>query len=382
MNISKVGKYLLIPFAIIISLIPIFDPFNVFSSLRNTSFDLFQNISPRESLAQNNVLILDIDDKSLTELGQWPWSRSVLAKLVDKTYLAAALGFDIVFAESDRTGAEELIKLYKENDALVNALEKIPNNDNLFASSIVNHGTVVLGAIPSNTLRNEFKMKFGLIEQGDNPRKFLNNFAGVQTNLDLLDDSASGIGSMSIGDNDSIIRRLPLFENIDGSLIPSLSLELLRVAIGASTYQIKSSNASGESAFGEETGINHVKLGNLIIPTNEDGSLWIHYPKNSVRSLSISEVLSSNYSREFFEGKILIVGTSAPGLFDLRSTPLEDNIPGVSIIANLTDQILSGQFLQRPDWIFGLEVISGLILALLITFLFNFLVQLEDYLFF
>ena len=177
------------------------------------------------------------------------------------------MGFDIVFAESDRTGAEELIKLYKENDALVNALEKIPNNDNLFASSIANHGTVVLGAIPSNTLRNEFRMKFGLIEQGDDPRQFLNNFAGVQTNLDLLDDSASGIGSMSIGDNDSIIRRLPLFENIDGSLIPSLSLELLRVAIGASTYQIKSSNASGESAFGEETGINHVKLGNLIIPT-------------------------------------------------------------------------------------------------------------------
>ena len=373
MNISKIGKYLLIPFAIIISLIPIFDPFNVFSSLRNTSFDLFQNISPRESLAQNNVLILDIDEKSLTDLGQWPWSRSVLAKLVDKTYLAAALGFDIVFAESDRTGAEELIKLYRENNTLVDALQKVPNNDNLFASSIENHGTVVLGAIPSNTLKNKFAMKFGLIEQGDDPRKFLNNFTGVQTNLNLLDESASGIGSMSIGDNDSIIRRLPLFENIDGSLIPSLSLELLRVAIGASTYQIKSSNASGENAFGEETGINHVKLGNLIIPTNEDGSLWIHYPKESVKSLSISEVFNSNYSREFFEGKILIVGTSAPGLFDLRSTPLEDNIPGVSIIADLTDQILSGQFLQRPDWIFGLEVISGMILALLITFFIQYL---------
>ena len=373
MNISKIGKYLLIPFAIIISLIPVFDPFNAFSSLRNTSFDLFQNISPRESQTQNNVLILDIDEKSLTDLGQWPWSRSVLAELVDKTYLAASLGFDIVFAESDRTGAEELIKLYRENDTLVDALQKVPNNDNLFARSITNHGTVVLGAIPSNTLRNEFRMKFGLIEQGDDPRKFLNNFTGVQTNLKILDQSASGIGSMSIGDNDSIIRRLPLFENIDGSLIPSLSLELLRVAIGASTYQIKSSNASGENAFGEETGINHVKLGNLIIPTNEDGSLWIHYPKESVRSLSISEVLSSSYSREFFEGKILIIGTSAPGLFDLRSTPLEDNIPGVSIIADLTDQILSGQFLQRPDWIFGLEVISGLILALLITFFIQYL---------
>ncbi len=373
MNMSKIGKYLLIPFAILISLVPLLDPLSAFSSLRNTSFDLFQNISPRESLTENNVLIIDIDEKSLAELGQWPWSRSVMAKLVDKTYLSAALGFDIVFAESDRTGTKELIKLYGENDTLVNVLQKIPNNDDVFANSIRDHGTVVLGAIPSNSLRNEFKMKFGLIEQGDNPRKFLNNFSGVQTNLKNLDESASGIGSMSIGDNDSTIRRLPLFENIDGTLIPSLSLELLRVAIGASTFQIKSSNASGESAFGEETGINNVKLGSLIIPTNQDGSLWIHYPKESVNSLSASDVLSSKYPREFFEGKILIVGTSAPGLFDLRSTPLENNIPGVSIIADLTDQILSGQFLQRPDWIFGLEIITGLILALLITFFIQFL---------
>ena len=173
---------------------------------------------------------------------------------------------------------------------------------------------------------------------------------------------------MSIGNNDSIIRRLPLFENINGSLVPSLGLEILRVAIGASTYQIKSSNASGETAFGEETGINHVKLGNLIIPTNEDGSVWIHYSKKPIKTIPIWEVLSSNYSSDFFEGKILIVGTSAPGLFDLRSTPLENNVPGVNIIANLTDQILSGQFLKRPDWIFGLELITGIILALLITF--------------
>ena len=173
---------------------------------------------------------------------------------------------------------------------------------------------------------------------------------------------------MSIGNNDSIIRRLPLFENIKDSIVPSLGLEILRVAIGASTYQIKSSNASGETAFGEETGINHVKLGNLIIPTNEDGSAWIHYSKKPIKTIPIWEVLSSNYSADFFEGKILIVGTSAPGLFDLRSTPLENNVPGVNIIANLTDQILSGQFLKRPDWIFGLELITGIILALLITF--------------
>ena len=368
MNFSRIGKYLLIPFSLFVSLIPIFDPLNTFANLRNTAFDFFQNISPRESISSDAVIVIDIDEKSLQEIGQWPWPRSVLGKLVDKTYLSASLGFDIVFAEFDRTGSKELKKQYKDNPSLQNILNEVPDNDDIFASSIKNHGRVVLGSIPSNSLDNSFKPKFGLIEQGDNPRKFLQKYSGIQSNLNNLDNSAQGIGSMSIGNNDSIIRRLPLFENIKDSIVPSLGLEILRVAIGASTYQIKSSNASGETAFGEETGINHVKLGNLIIPTNEDGSAWIHYSKKPIKTIPIWEVLSSNYSADFFEGKILIVGTSAPGLFDLRSTPLENNVPGVNIIANLTDQILSGQFLKRPDWIFGLELITGIILALLITF--------------
>lgn len=373
MNFSRIGKYLLIPFAIIISFIPVIDPFNLFNNLKNSAFDIFQNISPRESISAESVLILDIDEESLSKLGQWPWPRTILSDLVDKTYLSAVLGFDVVFAENDRTGSSELKKLYKNEESLLKILDQVPNSDNLFSNSIANHGTVVLGAIPSNTLENSFKPKFGLIEQGDDPRKFLTEFSGIQTNLKLLDEAAKGIGSMSIGNNDSVIRKLPLFENINGSLVPSLSLEMLRVAIGASTFQIKSSNASGENAFGEETGINNVKLGNLIIPTNDDGSVWIHYSDNPIKKMPIWEVFSAKYQKEYFEGKILIVGASAPGLFDLRSTPLENNVPGVQIIANLTDQILAGQFLKRPDWMFGLEVITGLLLALLITFFIQFL---------
>ena len=373
MSTLKIGKYLLIPFAIFISSIPVIDPFNVFTSLRNSAFDTFQIISPRQSQTKDNILILDIDEKSLSEIGQWPWSRSVLSELVDQTNLSAALAFDIVFAEADRTGSKELMNLYKKNNDFVKSLKGLPDNDDLFANSIKDHGTVVLGAIPSNSLKNNFQMRFGLIQQGDDPKKFLREYKGIQTNLKILNSSSAGIGSMSIGNNDSIIRKLPLFENINGSLVPSLSLELLRVAIGASTYQIKSSNASGETAFGEETGINHVKLGNLIIPTNPDGSVWIHYPEVSVDSISVSDIIKQKYPKDFFKDKILIVGTSAPGLFDLRSTPLKNNVPGVKIIADLTDQILSGSFLQRPDWIFGLELFTGFTLAILITIFIQFL---------
>jgi len=373
MSTLKIGKYLLIPLAIFISAIPVIDPFNVFKSLRNSAFDTFQIISPRQSQTKDNILILDIDEKSLSEIGQWPWSRSVLSELVDQTNLSAALAFDIVFAEADRTGSKELMNLYKKNNDFVKSLKGLPDNDDLFANSIKDHGTVVLGAIPSNSLKNNFQMRFGLIQQGDDPKKFLREYKGIQTNLKILNSSSAGIGSMSIGNNDSIIRKLPLFENINGSLVPSLSLELLRVAIGASTYQIKSSNASGETAFGEETGINHVKLGNLIIPTNPDGSVWIHYPEVSVDSISVSDIIKQKYPKDFFKDKILIVGTSAPGLFDLRSTPLKNNVPGVKIIADLTDQILSGSFLQRPDWIFGLELFTGFTLAILITIFIQFL---------
>ena len=373
MSTLKIGKYLLIPFAIFISAIPVIDPFNVFTSLRNSAFDTFQIISPRQSQTKDNILILDIDEKSLSEIGQWPWSRSVLSELVDQTNLSAALAFDIVFAEADRTGSKELMNLYKKNNDFVKSLKGLPDNDDLFANSIKDHGTVVLGAIPSNSFKNNFQMRFGLIQQGDDPKKFLREYKGIQTNLKILNSSSAGIGSMSIGNNDSIIRKLPLFENINGSLVPSLSLELLRVAIGASTYQIKSSNASGETAFGEETGINHVKLGNLIIPTNPDGSVWIHYPEVSVDSISVSDIIKQKYPKDFFKDKVLIVGTSAPGLFDLRSTPLKNNVPGVKIIADLTDQILSGSFLQRPDWIFGLELFTGFTLAILITIFIQFL---------
>ena len=373
MSTLKIGKYLLIPFAIFISAIPVIDPFNVFTSLRNSAFDTFQIISPRQSQTKDNILILDIDEKSLSEIGQWPWSRSVLSELVDQTNLSAALAFDIVFAEADRTGSKELMNLYKKNNDFVKSLKGLPDNDDLFANSIKDHGTVVLGAIPSNSLKNNFQMRFGLIQKGDDTKKFLREYKGIQTNLKILNSSSAGIGSMSIGNNDSIIRKLPLFENINGSLVPSLSLELLRVAIGASTYQIKSSNASGETAFGEETGINHVKLGNLIIPTNPDGSVWIHYPEASVDSISVSDIIKQKYPKDFFKDKILIVGTSAPGLFDLRSTPLKNNVPGVKIIADLTDQILSGSFLQRPDWIFGLELFTGFALAILITIFIQFL---------
>ena len=351
------------------SFLPILNPLQIFTSLQNYSFDTFQRILPREVYPEDPVVIIDIDDRSLAEIGQWPWSRNQLANLTNQAYAAAALGFDVVFAEPDRTNPQNLIASYSLNEELAKELTSLPSNDELFAQAIKNHGTVVLGqALNNNEISKPSKTKFGLVIQGDDPKQFVTNYLGVQNNIKLLDASAQGVGSMSIGNNDAIVRQLPTFESIGDQLIPSLAIEMTRVAVGASTFQIKSSNASSEEAYGAQTGINNIKLGPLTIPTTAKGNAWIYFTATkNISTVSAVDVISGAIPPEFFEGKVALVGTSASGLLDLRSTPTEKNIPGVTIIAQFIQQIFANEFLQRPDWLFGAEFLAGLILALLIT---------------
>jgi len=368
-DFKKLSKYGLLVFAVLISFLPIFNPLQIFSALQNYSFDTFQRILPREVYPGDPVVIIDIDDRSLAEIGQWPWSRNQLANLTNQAYAAAALGFDVVFAEPDRTNPENLIASYPLSEVLIKELGALPSNDGLFSQAIENHGTVVLGQALNNNKNNKpYKAKFGLVTQGDDPKQFVADYLGTQNNIKILDEAANGIGSMSIGNNDAIVRQLPTFERIGDQLVPSLALEMTRVALGASTYQIKSSNASSEEAFGAHTGINNIKIGPLTIPTTANGNAWIYFtPSRNILTVSAADVLSGAVLPEFFEGKIALVGTSAAGLLDLRSTPTEKNIPGVTIIAQFIQQIFANEFLQRPDWLFGAEFLTGLILAVLIT---------------
>ena len=366
---SNLGKKFLIPFAIILAFFPLLNPLGVFTDLRLTSFDTLQVLFPRVTLEDDPVIVIDIDDESLNRLGQWPWSRNALASLTAKTQLSAVTGFDIVFAEPDRTGSKELQEMYKQEPELVKILEKTADHDETFASSIKDHGTVVLGLAPNNNKTIYYdNQKFGLVTQGDDAKQFVPQYKGLQKNIALLEDASAGLGSMSIGNNDSIVRTIPTFETINDKLIPSFPLELVRVAIGASTYQIKASNASSEEAFGEATGINHVKLGGLVMPTNPDGSLWIYpTPSKNLNIIPAWKVLNDEYDSSYFEGKITIVGTSASGLFDLRSNAIEQNVPGVTIVAQFVQQIFSNTFLKRPDWLLGLEFLAGLVISVLMT---------------
>lgn len=181
-----------------------------------------------------------------------------------------------------------------------------------------------------------------------------------------------GLGSLNwTPDIDQTIRRVPLLFRVGDRLFPSLSVEALRVAQQASTYIVKSSNASGEQAFGEKTGMVSMKIGNAVVPTDEEGQVWLKFTKHEPRRfLPVWKVLSNQVDASEVSGRIMVVGASAAGLFDLRTTPLDASVPGVEVHAQALEQIVSGEYLIRPDYALALEltymIVVGALLALLI----------------
>ena len=150
----------------------------------------------------------------------------------------------------------------------------------------------------------------------------------------------------------AIVRIMPMFQSDGTQLLPSLTLEALRVAQGASTYIVESTPETPVSIVA-------VKVGDFEVPTTRTGGLWLYLtPERPDRYVSASKVLkgSAEELAPLFEGHIVFVGTSAAGLLDIRATPLGQNVPGVSLHAQALEQMLTGQYLSRPDWADGLEV--------------------------
>lgn len=352
----------------------VWDPAPV-ARLRALVFDAYQQLSPRSFDPSLPVRIVDIDEDSLREIGQWPWPRTVLAQLVDKLSEngAAAIGFDIVFPEPDRMSPANAVRYWPEaaiTADLRDKIEKLPSNDEVFAEAIAK-GPVVLGFIASPQGTSIPEVKAGFAHGGDDPRLFAPNYPGAAASLKLLQDAAQGGGSLNwIPEQDQIIRRIPMIVSVNGKLYPSFAADLLRLAQGASTYLVKSSGASGEQAFGERTGIVSVKIGDFEVPTEASGQMWIRFtPDSQERYLPAWKVLNGEIGADQIEGRILLIGTSAAGLLDLRATPLDPSAPGVSLHAQALEQILQGAFLLRPDFATPAELLYILVLGVLIAFL-------------
>ncbi len=346
----------------------------VLRKMRLAVFDAFLNAAPRPYNPELPVRIIDLDDTSLRELGQWPWPRTLVAEMIGKLTDAgaAAIALDIVFAETDRTSPQEIFPVWGKEELLeLPEIAALPNHDDVLAQTIA-QSNVITGFVLTESPGRSPKQKAGLAFSGDDPSPYLEAFTGTVTSLPGLEEAAAGNGALnSIPDEDGIIRQMPLLFRIGNSIYPGLSAEALRSAQGASSYLVTSTGAQNEAnTGGQGGGVVNVKIGDIVIPTDATGKYWIHFTEfTPERYIPAWKVLSEDFDPASVEGMILLVGTSAPGLKDIRSTPLNPVASGVEVHAQAIEQALLGEFLNRPDWMQGLELLTMMAAGVILTIL-------------
>jgi len=360
-------------------LLRIADPWPI-EAARLTVFDSYQRLKPRDD-PPLPVRIIDIGDASLERYGQWPWPRTLLSELVEKLLEngAAAIAFSMIFPEPDRTSPARAIANWPntpEVSSLAEAIAQLPDHDEVFADTLA-AATVVLGfSATTSEGRSAPTYSGGMAFAGSDPTPYLPRLAGGLTSVPVIDEAAWGRGSLLLpADIDGTVRRAPLLLNLDGNILPSLSVEALRAAQMASTLVTRTADASGSQAFGETGGLTSVRVGEFAVPTTANGEMWLYFASaEDGQSIPAWQVLDAAAPdpdlSPLVAGHIVLIGTSAAGLLDLHATPLDPEMPGVAIHAQAIEQMISGTFLERPDWAGGAEilllVVIGLVLILII----------------
>ncbi len=331
-------------------------------ALRLRTFDFYQQLKPRDT-QYRPVVIVDIDEKSLAAFGQWPWPRTLLADLVTKlTQLGSmAIGFDVIFAEPDRMSPALMAQGLKGLDAETRAkLSKLPNNDALFADAL-RRSRVTLGESGSQATSASTGAQppsTGFAMMGSDPSPYLFTYPGIIRNIPTLDMAAAGRGLLNVrAEPDGIVRRIPLVMKAGGTVIPALTLEMLRVVTHAGAIRIKTNAA----------GIQNVAIPGLEIPTDRNGQLWIYFsPFDAGRYVSAKDVLEGRVPKSRMDRRLVLIGTSAVGLHDLRTSPLEPALPGVEMHAQVLENILTKAALLRPNYAIGAELATAVAFSLVI----------------
>jgi adenylate cyclase len=339
-----------------------------------------QTVDPR-------VVILDIDEKSLAEQGRWPWGRDKLALLMDKLfnqYGMRLVGFDVVFAEpDDSSGLRTLDALAKKElrevpaySAALRELRPQLDNDARFSESMKNR-PIILGYYFSS---REDGVSTGAVPAAVFPA---GTFAGRRIgftqwvsyggNLPEFQKAAAGAGHFNpLVDGDGISRRVPLLVEYKGQYYESLSLAMVRNLLGNPVIiPGYPSNSPSSYAAMEWLELKGGTEAPLTIPVDENAATLIPYRggQGSFRYISITDVLKDKVPKELLAGRIAIVGTTAPGLMDLRATPVGAAYPGVEIHANLISGMLDGAIKHKPPYILGADVLLVLLAGGVMVFL-------------
>ena len=340
------------------------DPLPI-QELRVRVFDLFQVLAPRQA-SERPVVILDIDEKSLKAFGQWPWPRTRVADLITRLTDMGALviAFDIVFAEPDRLSPGIAADAFRDlDDDTRTKLRALPSNDSVLADAM-RKSRVVLGesGLPFPVAQPQTAPPpIGLATMGGDPRPYLLNFPGLLRNVPVLEQAASGRGLFTIrAEADGIVRRVPIVMQAHGAVMPSLTLEMLRVASGSNTVLIRSDRA----------GIQSAAVPGFVIPTDRNGQLWIHFsPHDNARYVSASDLLEGLVPADRVARRLVLIGTSAVGLLDSKTTPIDPVMPGVEVHAQVLESVLTQSVLTAPNYAIGVELCAALLLGAAIIWL-------------
>ena len=334
-------------------------------SISNFSFDTYQKIFHYE-LKESPVVIIDVDENSLGQIGQFPWNRKIFADLIDQMVTAkpSTIVFDIFFSEEDKQNPTEIVKSYKidKESNLGKELLKLPNNDNLFLDKIKNNNIAlpILGQIEKPLKVVDRKPIVTFITKGTDPKNFIYKFPYNLSSLEKINEQAKGLGSISVvNDTGGIFRKAPLLINIQDQIFPSLAIEALRLHLKQKNILIET-NASGVEA---------IKLRPYSISTNPNAMLWIKFKKPmKTQYVSAVDILNNKFDKKKLEGKILLIGSSAQGLFDFVGVSNGKVIPGVEVHANIIENIINNDYLYRDNYTFLIEMVMMIIGMLLAYF--------------
>jgi len=333
-------------------------------SISFLSFDMYQKVFPLKK-NDSDVIIIDIDEKSLSKFGQFPWNRSIFAKIIENVDSTnpKAIGFDVFFSEKDKQSPEEIIKSYNilAND-VINYLINIKGHDERFRQQLENSKSVlaVLGSNVSSHGSYDRKAKARFLSKGGDPNQFTYNYPYSIGSLEKLEKSAKGLGSISFLDQtDGIIRSLPLIVRFNKKIYPTMGLEMVRVGENQKNLYVEL----------DEVGVKRISVRPHKVLTDPNGILWIRYKESQKQQyISASSVFEGKFDKSRFENKFVLIGASAQGLFDLVKTPLGVTIPGVEVHANVIENILDQTYLLRNPNIYVFELLFSIILVC-ITFL-------------
>ena len=354
---SSIKKYSGIFLLIFLVLIKIQDS-NFVRKIENISYDAYQSLFIEKSTF-DEVVIIDIDEKSIGEIGQFPWRRDIFADLIQKLnqYGVSIITFDVFFSEEDKQNPKKILEEFNiKNDTVFDSDQKLL--ESIQSSNVV---LPVLGDVSEYNKNNSSKPKTNIISKGGDPSDYVYSFKNKITSLEKFNNAAKGVGTISYLDSsDAVLRSLPIFLKIENDIWPALSLETLRVLHGHKSILINS----------DEAGINLIKTRKYQIEPDTNAIVHINYKKfDKENYISAVDVLNQNINANKLRDKIAIIGSSAQGIFDFVKIPNGNVIPGVETHAHLIENIINNDFIIKNTFTTiteNLLLIISLILALII----------------